>query len=121
MFEVGDVVLPSNNARSLDTRTSSLGVRNERRLCCGIASPRTDNMSETHGVCDKVMSCHGWSLKPEGKRLRDGLFYEYTVCTAQDTVGDTFVPERHLLIRAWHPKAQKVVVVGHLGIPRFEV
>jgi len=78
-------------------------------------------MGETHGICDKVMYAHGYSLKPSGVELKSGLYYEYCIAKPADTVGDSFLPERHLIIRAWHPKAQRTVILGHLGIPRHEV
>jgi len=127
IFEVGDVVLPVHPSEMpRDIRTASLGVRNERRACGAIATMDKDNIEYTHGVIDKILMAHGYQhlseeLVAKGVKMSDGKYYAYRLADASNTLGDTFIPERHIVAFAYHPKFKKVVNFAHFGIPRAEV
>merc|ERR1711879_205520 len=57
--------------------------------------------------------------REQGVKLHDGRYYEYR-SRKNATRGDTFVPDRHLTIHAWHEQGQEVML-GHIGIPRKDV
>jgi len=127
IFEVGDVVLPGlPGEKSRDIRTKSLGVRNERRACGAIATMEKDTIEYTHGVLDRILMAHGFQHLSEekiaeGVKITDGKYYEYRLADSTNTLGDTFIPERHIVIYVYHPSLSKVVTFGHFGIPRYEV